>query len=377
MKRICIFLFSIVAGLIFFLPIDSLGYTFSDNYKWKYDLYQGAGSYYYVNVNIDDIYYDIAIYDPKIWGPVNVTSVSVNYAKTKGSTLTIPETICFKENIFKVNYIYINDTKRMNSNGKWKLPYKNIIIPKSVKSADFQFAKLTNIEKIYVPKKTKVLEGLSGYPKLKVIIDKNNPYIKMKNGAIYSKDGKKLLSLVNSKNTYRVSKGTKEINFYSVKNLKKVYLPSSLETITKNSFEECSNLKKVKIGNKTKKIGSSAFNDCNSLKKLNIPNSLEKISDSAFEKCKSLNKIVLPKKLDKIGLFAFKDCINLSKVTLEGEEKAPIIGKESFKNTKDGIQFIVKNQTVADQLKGQLNGSKVKNAKILIGKKVVYKNING
>ena len=65
------------------------------------------------------------------------------------------------------------------------------------------------------------------------------------------------------------------------------------------------------------------------------------------------------------------------KVNIESEIKIPIIGKNAFKNTKDGIQFIVKNQTIADQLKEQLNGSGVKNVKILIGKKVVYQNING
>ena len=48
---------------------------------------------------------------------------------------------------------------------------------------------------------------------------------------------------------------------------------------------------------------------------------------------------------------------------------------EAFENTKKGIKFYVKNKKVAKSLKKQLKGSGVRNAKILIGKKVVYKNV--
>ena len=57
------------------------------------------------------------------------------------------------------------------------------------------------------------------------------------------------------------------------------------------------------------------------------------------------------------------------------EKESPIIEDTAFKNTKDEIKFYVKNQTVAAQLNEQLKGSGVRNAKILIGKKVVYKNV--
>ena len=85
----------------------------------------------------------------------------------------------------------------------------------------------------------------------------------------------------------------------------------------------------------------------------------------------------MPKGLKTVEYWAFRDCKNLSKVIIKNTKKSPKFYDGCFKNTKNGIQFIVKNQTIADQLKEQLNGTGVKNAKILIGKKVVYQNIIG
>ena len=360
MKRLSIYIFSLIISFICLLPINAVGYTYPNNYKWEYSHDKGTSGYY--NVNIGNIYYNIDIYDDQT-GRKGTYNVSVNFAKTKGNTLTIPETIFFKGRNLKVKEINIDDMMLGANNRKWKMPYKKIVIPNTVESADFRYAKFTKLKKIYIPKKTQVIDGLSDYPKLKVIIDKKNPYIKMKNGAIYSKNGKKLLSLVNSKKTYRVSKGTKQIDFSGVKKLEKVYLPKSLETITLNAFRKCRNLKTVKINNKTKKIGSCAFENCGSLKKITIPKNIKKIKGSAFCNCKELSTVIIENEK------------NSPKVIIEYEG----IKSSAFKNTKDGIQFIVKNQTVADQLKEQLQNNKsgVKNAKILIGKKVVYQNIHG
>ncbi len=355
MKKISIFMLSIIICITYLLPINALGYLLPDNYKWEYEkssaYYEKTKAYdTYLNVNIDNILYSITRYYPG-----EDYELNANFAKTKGDTLKFPETIFFKGKRLKVKEIKIDDWRyNISINAKWKMPYKNIIIPNSVEEADFTRAKFTKLKKIYVSKNTRLISGLSDYPKLKVIIDKKNPYIKMKNGAIYSKNGKELLTLVNSKKKYRVSKGTKRISLDKVKTVEKVYLPASLKKISVCAFEDCRNLKTVKINNKT-----------------NI------IDTSAFENCTSLKKITIPKNVKKIKYWAFKDCAELSKVKIENQEKSPKIEDTAFQNTKDGIQFIVKNQTVADQLKEQLNGSGVKSAKILVGKKVVHQNING
>ena len=68
--------------------------------------------------------------------------------------------------------------------------------------------KVPNFKKIYIGSKIKSFDlesSIYDMPKLKVIIDKKNPYIKMKNGAVYSKNGKKMYCLINSKKKYKIA----------------------------------------------------------------------------------------------------------------------------------------------------------------------------
>ena len=162
---------------------------------------------------------------------------------------------------------------------------------------------------------------------------------------------------------------------------------ANTQEIDTEAFWGNDKLKTVKIkSQKLKAIGDVAFNACLSLKKINLPSKVKTIGEGAFWGCKSLKKITLPKNLKSIGFSAFADCKKLSKVIINNKKKAPKILKDSynsetgvykkaFKNTKKGIKFYVKNKKVAKSLKKQLKGSGVRNAKILIGKKVVYKNV--
>ncbi len=414
MKRISVFLLSVIIGITCLLPINALGYSLKGpgNYRLEYQEDLSSADDIYYNVNIDNIYYTI------IWDKngINDNEVYMTAAIVKGPTLKIPERISFKGRSLKVEYIDIDGP------GKWKIPYKTIVIPRTVKHADFSSANLEKVRKIYVPKNTELFGvGLSSNPKLKLIMEKNNLYHIMKNGALYSKNGKTLDYLVNRKKKYNVSKGTKNVWIRFVNKIEKVNFPSTAEYIIirncsdlkktnlskikkirnldieecnkiekvklsnkltkvkKLLIESCSNLKTIDLGSKTKKIKDMHFRKCTALKKVVLPENLNKIYGWAFFKCISLEKIDIPKNVKKIEYNAFCKCKKLSKVEIESEEKAPEIGEAAFESTADGIEFIVKNQTIADQLKEQLTGSecKVKNAKILIGDTVVYENING
>ena len=303
----------------------------------------------YCNVKFRGIYYNIYSKD----------SVCAFYPFANGDTLKMPDEIEFKGKKYKVNDVFFDSIEEYSHTlpSKFTVPYKTIYLPKYTTFFDINDkVKLPNLRKIYIPKNIDDLHCLSDMPKLKVIIDKKNPYIKMKNGAVYSKNGKILYNLINSKKTYKIAKETKSIFFGKNNTVKKVILPSSVKKLEIGAFRRCFKLKTVKL-NKELKV----------------------IEGWAFEKCKSFKKITIPENVKKIDGCAFKECKELSKVTLKSEVKTPKIINDAFKNTKDGIQFVVKNQTVADKLKEQLQNNKsgVKNAKILIGKKVVYQNING
>lgn len=250
-------------------------------------------------------------------------------------------------------------------------------------------------------------------------VDNENPYLCSKDGVLYSKDmktlclypnrnsmtvykmpnsvedytGSPLLAQRNNLKKLYLSENLKRIGYYfaaKCKNLEYVYIGTNTEMIDSGcygAFEGDKKLKTVKINSKKlKNIGDLSFSGCSNLKKINIPSTVKIIGEGAFWQCKSLKKITLPKNLKSIGFSAFADCKKLSKVIINNKKKAPKISKDvvnsetgvykdAFENTKKGIKFYVKNKKVAKSLKKQLKGSGVRNAKILMGKKVVYKNV--
>ncbi len=111
-----------------------------------------------------------------------------------------------------------------------------------------------------------------------------------------------------------------------------------------------------------------------SLKTITLKN-IYKIEPNAVYNCKKLKTVILSSNVENIETKAFNKCFNLSKVIIKSKNNVPEVKEKAFKNTKKGIKFYVKNKKVAKSLNKQLKGSGVRNAKILIGKKVVYKNV--
>lgn len=84
--------------------------------------------------------------------------------------------------------------------------------------------------------------------------------------------------------------------------LKKISLPSTLETIDDLAFSGCINLEEIVIPDNVTSIGISAFANCKKLKRIIIPNSLKIIKDLAFSGCDSIETITLPDSLENGGL---------------------------------------------------------------------------
>ena len=88
-------------------------------------------------------------------------------------------------------------------------------------------------------------------------------------------------------------------------------------SINYRTFYACGSLKKVFIPSSIQTIGIEAFCSCTSLTDIIFsPNSnLVSIYDRAFKSCRSLTNISLPASLTSIGRAAFEYCSNLTKVT--------------------------------------------------------------
>ena len=284
----------------------------------------------------------------------------LNYAKIidinlPDKVITLPEQIKHNQKIYPVKSIWLeNDSLKGFTTIKSKNTCEKLVFPKSLENNGW-FKNWTKLKEIYIPensdsesigaiynclnlekinigKNVRLAPDIRNCPKLKLSISKDNEFLKLIKNNIYSKNGKVLYKVVTDKTNFIVAKKTSKIDA--------------------NAFEGCVKPKNVKLLSGNVKIGYRAFAKCTNLKSITI-NNVKEIDTSAFYSCK-----------------------NLSKIIINNKKKTPYILK-AFKNTKKGIKFVVKNKRVAKQLKKQLKKSGVKNAKILIGKKVVYQNING
>ncbi len=135
---------------------------------------------------------------------------------------------------------------------------------------------------------------------------------------------------------------------------------------------------KVKDNQILSKDGTKLIDAVNWNFHVKVCNSVKVICDSFGNSC--ITKLTLGKNISKLKRYSldensFAHDRNI-KIILKNKKKAPKIQNDAFYNSKK-IRFYVKNKKVAKDLKKKLKGSGIKKAKILIGKKVVYQNING
>lgn len=153
-----------------------------------------------------------------------------------------------------------------------------------------------HLKEVNYPKTLRKIPGglFHNCPEIKEFnIDPENPYFCAIEGAIYTKDGKKLIAVPDAwREEFVVHNGTEEIDgfvFSDFFNLKKIILPESLKI-----------------------IGHRAFNGCETLKELRIPCNVESIDYRALDECKSLRKLVIeavkpPKMVDFSRNWDFAD----------------------------------------------------------------------
>lgn len=171
-----------------------------------------------------------------------------------------------------------------------------------------------------------------------------------------------------------------DIYIRSCPKLKKLSLPKTLKSckIGKNAPKL-----KVKIakGNKYLKVkgnqilskdGKTLYDILGKNSKVTVYKTVKVIGDDALEN-KYLKTLTIGKNVNKFA----RESLNVSKklkIILKNKNKAPKIKKYSiWAYDIKGINFYVQNKKVAKDLKKKLKVSGIETAKILIGKKVVYK----
>ena len=157
----------------------------------------------------------------------------------------------------------------------------------------------SKISSVYIPASlVNIGDGaLSGNPITAYEVSEENPnYWSDENGVVFSKEENPTLLFyprARSATRYEIPEGTIHIAEGALQGasyLEEVNIPSSLQTIGKQSFYQCTSLKEITYSSPTqlKSIDIQAFGACRGLTAFEVPSSVESIGSQAFIQCNGL-----------------------------------------------------------------------------------------
>lgn len=146
----------------------------------------------------------------------------------------------------------------------------------------------------------------------------NSLFFEVKDSAIYTKDGQRLISYFGTENHLSIPISVTHIcdkAFAWRKSLRSISLSENLTHIGIDAFIGCECLRTVSFYHHDRfncanlsYIGDGAFAECQSLSDISLPPRVTYIGNSAFRGCQSLNAINLPPNVTHIGHEAFSYC---------------------------------------------------------------------
>ncbi len=100
---------------------------------------------------------------------------------------------------------------------------------------------------------------------------------------------------------------------------KSVTVPSTVEIIGADAFENNTEIEKIVLSNSVKKIEPYAFWGCENLETVVLGKGLSEVSDYVFANCKGLKEMSIPSNIRSIGIYSFVDCVNLTDIDIAPE----------------------------------------------------------
>lgn len=182
-----------------------------------------------------------------------------------------------------------------------------------------------------------------------VIIDPENPYFISDGKAIYSKNGKNLVTLLVNSVEFIVPEGVLRIQSHAFENsasIRKISLPKSLKIIDDHAFFS-TQISDILLPEGLEKIGNQAFKFCRNLNEILFPESLKVIGKEAFYDS-GLTEVLISRKVRKIGVNAFT--IRKNEIDTRGvidfkvSEENPLYfvkNKGLFYRGSKGIRFLI------------------------------------
>lgn len=206
---------------------------------------------------------------------------------------------------------------------------ESINIPNSVTTiGEYAFRQCVKLKTVTIPRSVKSIGECvfaDCFNLSDINVDTDNPYFTVSEGVLFSRDMKKL------------------VMYLSTKNNSQYVIPSTVTEISRGAFYKCKNLKSVVIPQSVTKIDMFAFQECFSLEKVTITNDLTEIHESAFFLCRADLCIESPNAI-KQSIFSNASSTNTNRVDnrqqliLELQEK---IDSEKKKATLYGVLALI------------------------------------
>lgn len=203
--------------------------------------------------------------------------------------------------------------------------FAEIVFPDSVEHFDGTYYCFNNIaEKITFGAGVKTLTGMmfnqsSEMDALEITIIENNPYYKVVDEFILTKDGKELI--------------------YCFRTAKELTVPDGVETIIARAFAS-NRSEKIILNEGLLEIGESAFTNCTNLTEIILPDSLQRLGLEAFYNCSSLLSVHIGANLSSSYVPTAYFGVNLRTITLS--EKNPYMKSvEGVLYTADGKTLLL------------------------------------
>lgn len=167
-----------------------------------------------------------------------------------------------------------------------------------------------------------------------VVVDEENPYFVSDGKGIYTKNKKRLISLLVKSLKYSLPDGVERIGKHAFENsteIKEITLPQSLKIIEDYAFFS-TEISKIELPRPLKKIGKQAFKFCRNLKEIVFPENLRVIGEEGFFDS-GLTKVEIPNNVGKIGENAFT--IRKNEIDTRGVKEFKVDEKNPYYSTKN------------------------------------------
>ena len=192
---------------------------------------------------------------------------------------------------------------------------KKLVVPSSLEKFCGLSAVLfcINLEELDL-QNCRFFEGSSvnGCPKCRFKVADSNPFYATREGALYSKDMKRLVRWPESNPSLDI--------------------PDSVVEIGKWGCHRCP-ARDIIFRGSVVKIGEAAFSDMNSITNVVLPEGVSHIGPGAFRSCKELKTITFPSSVKRINGSLFQKCMKLREVKMLGS--APSELSRSFLSKTD------------------------------------------